>query len=185
MYIWWSGQPGSGVAVSTLSVSFVPIFYSPYLSQYFRNFHSIWSYCTQIQVPSPTFRGHHHRSKTHIPHETQRFLVHKIPCLKGCTELGAHPYLMHSLFHLASYSYSIDTQVAKCCVTLSGWIRMDWQPLRLPPHPSRAETLFIRIQVGRVFAQYSQFFSVFARTSCAHYTIMPSVSSTASLCFCR
>ena len=39
MYIWWSGQPGSGVAVSTLSVSFVPIvFYSPYLSQYFRNF---------------------------------------------------------------------------------------------------------------------------------------------------
>ena len=93
---------------------------------------------------------------------------------------------MHSLFHLASYSYSIDTQVAKCCVTLSGWIGMDWQPLRLPPHPSsRAETLFIRIQAGRVFAQYSQFLRVFARTSCAHYTIMPSVSSTASLCFCR
>ena len=123
--------------------------------------------------------------RTHIPHETHRFLLHNIPCLKGCTELGAHPYLMHSLFHLASYSYSIDTQVAKCCVTLSGWIRMDWQPLRLPPHPSRAETLFIRIQAGRVFAQYSQFLRVFARTSCAHYTIMPSVSSTASLCFCR
>ena len=34
---------------------------------------------------------------------------------------------------------------------------MDWQPLRLPPQPSRAETLFIRIQTGRVFAQYSQF----------------------------
>ena len=75
------------------------------------------------------------KTTSHIPHETNRFLVHKIPCQNGCTELGAHRYLMHSLFHLASYSYSIDTQVAKCCVTLSGWIRMDWQPLRLPPHP--------------------------------------------------
>ena len=72
---------------------------------------------------------------------------------------------MHSLFHLASYSYSIDTQVAKCCVTLSGWMDQDGLAAsKASTSPLEGRDAFYS-NSGR--PRFCAIFSVFARF-CAH-----------------
>ena len=177
MYIWWSGQPGSGVAVSTLSVSFVPIFYSPICPNILEIF-------TQFGRIVHKFR--YHPQPLEVIIIAQKTTSHMRPTDFSFTKFLARRVVQNLpdaflislglLFLLHRYS---------SCQVLSHLIRMDQDGLaasKASTSPLEGRDAFYS-DSGR--PRFCAIFSVFARTSCAHYTIMPSVSSTASLCFCR